>query len=48
MFFFIFTSRKKRCIRVDTETGHKKAATESDIRPELLKEIQTYSVTLCL
>ena len=46
--FSFFTSRKKRCIRVDTETGHKKAATESDIRPELLKEIQTYSVTLCL
>ena len=35
---FIFTSRKKRYLRGDTDTGHKKAAQESDIPPRIIKE----------
>ena len=36
--FFIFTDSKTRYIRGDTETGHKKAALESDISSRIVKE----------
>ena len=36
--FVIFTGRKKRCIRGDTETGHKNMTQESDIFSRITKE----------
>ena len=38
---------KKRYIRGDTETGHKKAAQESDIPSRIIKKSQIYSVSTC-